>query len=82
MNKSPIRWYLKAQLGVLLVPVGLILFGEAVSEKVVLMLGGPAEGRGLGWIWIGTFSLICINAGIGLMIDSGLTRGFPGRHKA
>ena len=44
MNKSPIRWYLKAQLGVLLLPVGLCLFGEAVSRKVVQMLGGQAGG--------------------------------------
>ena len=36
--------------------------------------GGP-------WFWYGTLSLICINAGIGLMIDSGLTRGFPGRRQ-
>ena len=30
----------------------------------------------------GTLSLICINAGIGLMIDSGMTRGFPGRRNS
>ena len=77
MNRSPIRWYLKAQAGVLLLPVGLCLFGEAVSRKVVQMLGGQA-GQ---WWWTGTLSLICINAGIGLMIDSGLTRGFPGRQR-
>ena len=69
------RWYLKAQLGVLLLPVGLCLFGEAVSRKVVQMLGGEAGG----WFWAGTLSLICINAGVGLMIDSGLSKGFPGR---
>ena len=77
MSSSPIRWYLKAQLGVLLLPVGLCLFGEAVSRKVVQMLGqvgGP-------WFWYGTLSLICINAGIGLMVESGLTRGFPGRKR-
>ena len=77
MSTSPIRWYLKAQLGVLLLPVGLCLFGEAVSRKVVQMLGqdgGP-------WFWYGTLSLICINAGIGLMVESGLTRGFPGRKR-
>ena len=74
MSRSPVRWYIKAQLGVLLLPVGLCLFGEAVSRKVVQMLGKDAGP----WFWYGTLSLICINAGIGLMIDSGLTRGFPG----
>ena len=75
MSRSPVRWYIKSQLGVLLLPVGLCLFGEAISRKVVQMLGkagGP-------WFWSGSLSLICINAGIGLMIDSGLTQGFPGR---
>ena len=77
MSISPIRWYINAQLGVLLLPVGLCLFGEAVSRKVVQMLGqdgGP-------WFWYGTLSLVCINAGIGLMVESGLTRGFPGRKR-
>ena len=75
MDPSPLRWYMKAQLGVLLLPVGLCLFGEAVSRRVLQMLGkesGP-------WFWYGTISLVCINAGIGLMIDSGMTKGFPGR---
>ena len=77
MSRTPIRWSLKAQIGGLLLPVGLCLFGEAISRKVVQMLGqdgGP-------WFWYGTLSLIFINAGIGLMIDSGLTRGFPGRQR-
>ena len=69
------RWYLKAQGGVLLLPVGLCLFGEAVSRRVVQLMGGQAGE----WFWTGTLSLICINAGIGRMIDSGLTKGFPGR---
>ena len=77
MSRSPVRWYIEAQLGVLLLPVGLCLFGEAVSRKVVQMLGKDAGP----WFWYGTLSLICINAGIGLMIDSGLTRGFPGRRQ-
>ncbi|MGB1776162.1 MAG: hypothetical protein ACPHGV_07480 [Synechococcus sp.] len=77
MSSSPVRWYLKAQLGVLLLPVGLCLFGEAVSRKVVLMMGGQAGE----WFWTGTLSLICINAGVGLMIESGMTKGFPGRNK-
>ena len=75
MSTSPVRWYLKAQIGVLLLPVGLCLFGEALSRKVVQMMGGQAGE----WFWTGTLSLICINAGVGLMIDSGMTRGFPNR---
>ena len=75
MRQSSTRWYLKAQAGVLLLPVGLCLFGEAVSRRVVQLMGGQAGE----WFWTGTLSLICVNAGIGLMIDSGMTRGFPGR---
>lgn len=75
MDPSPFRWYLKAQLGVLLLPVGLCLFGEAVSRRVLQMLGKEAGP----WFWYGTISLVCINAGVGLMIDSGMTKGFPGR---
>ena len=77
MITSRLRWYLKAQAGVLLLPVGLCLFGEAVARKVVQMMGGSAAP----WFWIGTLSLVCINAGIGLMIESGLLKGYPGRHK-
>ncbi|MAH58792.1 MAG: hypothetical protein CMN91_10220 [Synechococcus sp. ARS1019] len=77
MSNSPVRWYLKAQLGVLLLPVGLCLFGEAVSRRVLQLLGKNAGP----WFWYGTLSLICINAGIGLMIESGMTKGFPGRNK-
>ena len=71
MSNNRLNWYLKAQAGVLLLPVGLCLFGEAVSRKVVQMMGGEAGE----WFWTGTLSLICINAGIGLMIESGLTKG-------
>ena len=74
-SSTPLRWYLKAQSGVLLLPVGLCLFGEAVSRRVVQLMGGQAGE----WFWTGTLSLICINAGIGLMIDSGLSKGFPRR---
>ena len=42
MSSSPVRWYLKAQLGVLLLPVGLCLFGEAVSRRVLQLLGKNA----------------------------------------
>jgi uncharacterized membrane protein HdeD (DUF308 family) len=75
MSTSPVRWYLKAQIGVLLLPIGLCLFGEAVSRRVVQLMGGQAGE----WFWTGTLSLICINAGVGLMIDSGMTKGFPYR---
>ena len=75
MSTSPVRWYLKAQIGVLLLPIGLCLFGEAVSRRVVQLMGGQAGE----WFWTGTLSLICINAGVGLMIDSGMTKGFPNR---
>ena len=75
MSSSPVRWYLKAQIGVLLLPVGLCLFGEAISRRVVQLMGGQAGE----WFWTGTISLICINAGVGLMIESGMTRGYPNR---
>ena len=75
MSTSRLHWYLKAQAGVLLLPVGLCLFGEAVARKVVQMMGESAGP----WFWIGTLSLICINAGIGLMVESGLMKGYPGR---
>ena len=75
MASSPFRWYLRAQLGILLLPAGLCLFGEAVSRRT-LQLAGNDVGP---WWWCGTLSLIAINAGIGLMIESGLLRGYPGR---
>ena len=74
MSTSRLHWYLKAQAGVLLLPVGLCLFGEAVARKMVQMMGENAGP----WFWIGTLSLICINTGIGLMIESGLMKGYPG----
>ncbi len=64
-------WYLKAQAGVLLLPAGLCLFGQAVNNK----------GSGEPWFWLGTLSLIVINTGLGLMIDSGLLRGYPASQK-
>ena len=77
MSSSPLRWYVRAQLGVLLLPAGLCLFGEAVSRRT-LQLAGSDGGP---WWWYGTLSLIAINAGVGLMIESGLLRGYPGRQK-
>jgi hypothetical protein len=91
MAVKKIRWYVKAQLGVLLLPAGLCLFGEAVIRKgleelikrtelasdaagalPVKLLQAPGP-----WFWYGTFGLILINAGVGLMVESGLLRGYP-----
>lgn len=91
MAVKKIRWYVKAQLGVLLLPAGLCLFGEAVIRKGLEELGKRAElaaaaGSALPvkfleapgpWFWYGTFGLILITAGVGLMIESGLLRGYP-----
>lgn len=91
MAVQKIRWYVKAQLGVLLLPAGLCLFGEAVIRKgleelakraeLVSQAGSELAPRFLAapgpWFWYGTFGLILINAGVGLMIESGLMRGYP-----
>lgn len=77
MASSPLRWFVKAQLGILLLPAGFCIFGEAVSRRTLQMAGndiGP-------WWWYGVLSLVLINAGVGLMIESGLLRGFPSRSK-
>jgi uncharacterized membrane protein HdeD (DUF308 family) len=73
MAVQKLRWYLRAQSGVLLLPLGLCLFGEAVVRKTLL-----ASGKNHGpWFWYGTLGLICVTAGVGLMIESGLLRGYP-----
>jgi hypothetical protein len=82
MTVHKIRWYVKAQLGVLLLPAGLCLFGEAVIRKGIATwstLVAPAQGGAAAgpWFWYGTLGLILINAGVGLMIESGLLRGYP-----
>ena len=93
MAVQKIRWYVKAQLGVLLLPAGLCLFGEAVIRKGLEQLAASAQITTSGgsavalnvlkapgpWFWYGTLGLILINAGVGLMIESGLLRGYPGR---
>lgn len=92
MAVQKIRWYVKAQLGVLLLPAGLCLFGEAVSRRGMEQLAERATvqvaGSGVAlnflrspgpWFWYGLFGLILINAGVGLMVESGLLRGYPGR---
>jgi len=89
MPAPKLRWYLKAQLGVLLLPAGLCLFGEAVIRKGIQTWAGltaataaerlPAVPDAGPWFWVGTLGLVLINAGVGLMIESGLRRGYPGR---
>ena len=83
MAVQKIRWYVKAQLGVLLLPAGLCLFGEAVIRKGLEQLAASAQVNFVKapgpWFWYGTLGLILINAGVGLMIESGLLRGYPGR---
>lgn len=71
MKNNKLIWYLTAQAGVLMFPLGLCIFGEAVSRRI----------NGEPWFWWGTVSLIVINAGLGLMIESGLIGGFPGNKK-
>jgi hypothetical protein len=90
MPLQKLRWYLKAQAGVLLLPAGLCLFGEAVIRKGIQTYAAlattvpqklavvPDAGP---WFWYGTLGLVLINAGIGLMIESGLRRGYPGSPK-
>ena len=84
MAVQKIRWYVKAQLGVLLLPAGLSLFGEAVIRQGIQVLAASGTVETLTkpgpWFWYGTFGLILINAGVGLMIESGLLRGYPGRN--
>ena len=65
------QWYLRAQAGILLLPLGMCLFGEAVIRRA----SDPPKP----WFWLGSISLICINAGGGLMVESGLFRGYPRR---
>jgi hypothetical protein len=85
MAVHKIRWYVKAQLGVLMLPAGLCLFGEAVIRKGIQTWSSLAasvdQGKALPeagpWFWYGTLGLILINAGVGLMIESGLLRGYP-----
>lgn len=86
MAVNKLRWYAKAQLGVLLLPAGLCLFGEAVIRKGLQELPrhlNNSQGMALidsrPWFWYGTLGLILINAGVGLMIESGLLRGYPRR---
>ncbi len=77
MAVRKIRWFVKAQIGVLLLPAGLCLFGEAIFRRIQLDAGhvnGP-------WVWWLILSLVAIVAGVGLMVESGLLRGYPGQQK-
>lgn len=79
MAAKKIRWYIRAQLGVLLLPLGLCLVGEAISRRtlqLVALLNMKVSPAGP-WFWYGTLGLICVTAGVGLMVESGLLRGYP-----
>lgn len=77
MAVRKIRWFVKAQIGVLLLPAGLCLFGEAVQRRTLQAMGQP-HGP---WFWYGILSLVAIVAGVGLMVESGLLRGYPGQQR-
>jgi hypothetical protein len=75
MALPKIRWFVKAQVGVLLLPAGLCLVGEAVQRRTLQAMGSP-HGP---WFWYGTLGLVLVVTGVGLMVESGLLRGYPGQ---
>jgi len=86
MPARKIRWYVKAQLGVLLLPAGLCFFAEAAIRKGILTWRSlatasieqlPAVPDAGPWFWYGILGLSLINSGVGLMVESGLRRGYP-----
>ncbi|MCX5960338.1 MAG: hypothetical protein NT053_11090 [Cyanobacteria bacterium] len=86
MPARKIRWYVNAQLGVLLLPAGLCLFAEAAIRKGILTWRSlatasteqlPTVPDAGPWFWYGILGLILINSGVGLMVESGLRRGYP-----
>ena len=86
MPARKIRWYVKAQLGVLLLPAGLCFFAEAAIRKGILTWRSlatasieqlPAVPDAGPWFWYSILGLSLINAGVGLMVESGLRRGYP-----
>ena len=78
MALPKIRWFVKAQLGVLLLPTGLCLFAEAIQRRTL-----QSQGRDQGpWFWYGILSLVAIVGGVGLMVESGLLRGYPGQKRS
>ena len=77
MAVRKIRWFVKAQVGVLLLPAGLCLFAEAIYRRIQ-----QADGYVSGpWVWYGILSLVAIVGGVGLMVESGLLRGYPGQNR-
>ena len=54
------RRYTLALIGLILFSSGLCVFGEALISKY----------EKTNWFWVGTISLILINAGLGLMIKN------------
>ena len=70
IRSSKLTWYVTAQIGVLMFPFGLCLLGESITRRI----------NGEPWFWWGTISLAVINAGLGLMIESGLIGGYPGNN--
>ena len=77
MALPKIRWFLKAQVGVLLLPAGLCLFAETIQRRTLQTMGA-APGP---WFWYGVLSLVAIVGGVGLMVESGLLRGYPGQRR-
>jgi hypothetical protein len=78
MAAQKIRWYIRAQLGVLLLPLGLCLVGEAITRRTLQLAALNQQSAASGpWFWYGTLGLICVTAGVGLMVESGLLRGYP-----
>ena len=77
MAAKKIRWYIRAQLGVLLLPLGLCLVGEAISRRTLQVMAVLVKAPPTGpWFWYGTLGLICVTAGVGLMVESGLLSGY------
>ena len=60
MNKTKIKTYVFALVGLILFSSGLCLFGESVIYKY----------ENSNWFYTGTISLIFINLGLGLMIKN------------
>lgn len=78
MAAHKIRWYIRAQLGVLLLPLGICLVGEAITRRTLQLAALSQQVAAPGpWFWYGTLGLICVTAGVGLMVESGLLRGYP-----
>ncbi|MEM1058914.1 MAG: hypothetical protein AAGK14_06675 [Verrucomicrobiota bacterium] len=62
------KWILLAVGGLLLTGTGLSVFGEAVLRK-----GAPGA-VWQDWFWMGTLSLVLINAGLCCVVEAGHTK--------